>query len=350
MRKERKPPEVFNIDVEGIKSGFYTDAYFNRTKYVLEMDGHHARVLMQIFSRSDGILCGVDEAIGIIKLCANNPENLKIKALYDGETIKKNEVVMTIEGDYMDFAHLETVYLGVMARGSSVATAVREAVDAAAGKPVLFFSARFDHYRVQQADGYAAMVGGASGVSTDANGLISGVKGIGTIPHALIASYGGDTVKACEVFRKYMPEEVDLIALVDFDNDCIGTSLKVAKKFGKRLWGVRVDTAGDLRDVSVTPVGEDSLGPCPELIWKLRKTLDREGYNHVKIVVSGGFNAEKIKRYIKLDVPFDAVGVGSSFYRKRIDFTADVVMVNGKPCAKVGREYWPNPRLEEVEW
>ncbi|MGQ9614822.1 MAG: nicotinate phosphoribosyltransferase [Spirochaetota bacterium] len=346
--RERLNPEIFNIPVEAIKSGFYTDAYFNRTRSVLLSDGNHSEVVMQVFVRDDGVLCGIDEAISIIRLCSENPERIRIRALYDGDPVSRGETVMLIEGDYSSFAHLETVYLGVLARGTSIATVVRKTVEAAGGKSVLFFGSRFDHYLVQSADGYAALIGGADAVSTDANGYYLGKPGVGTIPHALIAAYGGDTLKACVAFRKHIPSSIDLIALVDFKNDCIGTSLEVARHFGEKLWGVRVDTAGDLRDVSVTGTDESSYGVSQELVFKLREALDREGFGHVRIIISGGFNWKKVRKFVELGVPFDAVGVGSAFYRERIDFTADIVMVNGKPCAKVGRSYKPNPRLEDV--
>ena len=350
MRRKRIPPEKFNIPVEMIRKGFYTDKYFVRTRNVLLAEANHNEVLMQIFPRDDGYICGIDEAIAVIYLCSDNSDKLRINALYDGDKINKNETVMTIEGDYSSFAHLETIYLGILARGSSVATSVKEVVSAANGKPVLFFSSRFDYYPTQIIDGYAALIAGASGVSTDANGYLFGVEGTGTIPHALIASYNGNTVEACRAFYENTPDDVNLIALVDFDNDCIGTSLEVARHFGEKLWGVRCDTAGDLRDKSVTPIGNDSLGVCPELVYKLRKALDKEGFEWVKIVVSGGFTADKVRRFVELDVPFDAVGVGSYFFRKRIDFTADVVMVNGKHLAKVGRRYNQNPRLSPVKY
>ncbi len=346
--KKRLPPDIFNIPVEKIKSGFYTDKYFSRTREVLVKDRNHSSVTMQVFSRGDGILCGIDEAIAILKLCSSDPDRLIIKALYDGDRVSKRETVLTIEGVYSSFAHLETVYLGVLARGTSIATLVSEAVKAAGKKAILFFSARFDHYSVQSSDGYAAMIGGAKNVSTDANGYFYKTQGVGTIPHSLIAAYGGSTLSACKAFQRHMPSDVDLIALVDFANDCVGTSLEVAKHFGKRLWGVRLDTAGDMRDASVTSNDEGSYGVCPELVWKVRRALDKEGFKWVKIVVSGGFDKEKIKKFVSLGVPFDAVGVGSSFYRKRIDFTADIVMVKGKPCAKVGRKYNPNSRLHKV--
>ena len=316
---------------------------------ILEMDNHHPHVLMQVFTRKKAILCGIDEAIAILKLCADNPQNLKIKALYDGDEISPWETVMTIEGDYASFAHLETVYLGVIARSTAIATSVRRIVNAAGGKPVLFFSARFDNFLLQQRDGYAAFIGGAQAVSTDANALLLGKEGVGTIPHGLIAAYDGNTVKACLAFDKYMPEDIPRIALVDFENDCVKTSLEVAEALGDRLWGVRLDTASNIRDKSVTPINRSSLGVCPELVYKVRKALDEHGFNHVKIIISSGFDEEKIREFVELGVPFDAVGVGSAIYKEKIDFTADVVMVNGKPCAKVGRKYNPNPRLEEVD-
>ncbi|MFB0527116.1 MAG: nicotinate phosphoribosyltransferase [bacterium] len=349
MVAKRLDPKIFNIPVEKIRSGWYSDKYFVRTKEVLERDHRHSRVLMQVFCRKEGILCGMAEAVAILKLCAVNPENLSVTALHDGDRIKALETVMTIEGDYSTFAHLETVYLGVMARGTAVATAVSKVVDAAAGRPVLFFPARFDHFRVQEADGYAAFISGAINVSTDAQGSLWGGEGIGTVPHGLIAAYGGDTVRAAKAFDKYMSKDISRVVLVDFENDCIGTSLEVAKVLGQKLWGVRFDTASDLRDKSVKGRGKNSYGVSPELCRKARKAFDEAGFGHIKIVISGGFNEERIRQFVKLGVPFDAVGVGSALFREKIDFTADVVMVEGKPCAKVGRQYKPNPRLELVK-
>ena len=347
MRK-RLPPEVFEIPVEAVKRGLYSDKYFDRTRSVLLADGNRNRALMQVFSRGAGVLCGIDEAIAIVRTCASDPESLEVAALFDGDSISENETVMTIEGEYASFAHLENVYLGALARGTSIATSVRETCDAAEGRTVLFFASRFDHYLMQSRDGYAAMVGGTRLVSTDENGRLFGGEGTGTIPHSLIAAYEGDTIAACEAFRRHVPSRVDLIALVDFENDCVRTSIEAGRRFGTGLWGVRLDTAGDLADLSVKGRGPESYGVCPELVRNVREALDSEGYENVKIVISGGFDAARVRRYVREEVPFDAVGVGSSFYRKRIDFTADIVLVNGKPCAKKGRRYRPNPRLVPV--
>ncbi|MFH1553100.1 MAG: nicotinate phosphoribosyltransferase [Candidatus Omnitrophota bacterium] len=346
---KRLDPSVFDIPVRKIKSGWYSDKYFVRTKKILEKDNNHARVLMQIFCRKDAVVCGLDEAVAILKLCADRPGELRIRALYDGDEVKAGETVMTIEGDYSTFAHLETVYLGVIARPTAIATAVKKVVKAARDKKVLFFPARFDHYRVQTTDGYAAFISGALGVSTDAQGLWWGEKGLGTVPHGLIAAYNGDTVKAAIAFDKYMPKDIQRVVLVDFNNDCIGTSLEVARALGRRLWGVRFDTAEDVRDKSVKARGKDSYGVCPELVFKAREVFDKNGFDYVKIIVSSGFSEEKIRRFIKLKVPFDAVGVGSALMREKIDFTADIVKVNRKHCSKVGRKSNRTARLKPVK-
>lgn len=350
VKGKRLTPQIFRLPVTKIRSGWYSDKYFVRTREVLLKDNHHPHVLMQVFARESGIVCGIDEAIAILRLCADRPKGLVIKALYDGDEIRPMETVMTIEGDYSAFAHLETVYLGVIARRTGVATAVKEVVDAANGKTVLFFPARFDHYSVQTGDGYAAFISGALGVSTDANAAWWGEEGAGTVPHGLIAAYDGNTVAACMAFDRYMPKSIKRIALVDFENDCVRTSLEVARAMGRRLWGVRLDTALDVRDASVKARGGQSYGVCPELVRNVRKALDREGLDYVKIVVSCGFNKDKIREFIRKRVPFDAVGVGSALFRRKIDFTADVVMVNHSPCAKVGRRYNANPRLESVRF
>jgi nicotinate phosphoribosyltransferase len=169
----------------------------------------------------------------------------------------------------------------------------------------------------------------------------------------MIAAYGGDTVLAAQKFAEFMPPDVKLISLVDFENDSVRTSLEVARALGSKLYGVRLDTSGTMVDVSIFPqMGAfDPRGVNPQLVWNVRNSLDAEGFEDVKIVVSGGFTVEKIRAFEDASVPVDAYGVGSSLFRDhgRYDFTADVVMVDGRRCAKIGREYRPNGRLELVE-
>ena len=363
-RKFRLAPEVFDIPAEKMREGYYSDKYFNRAKYILEKDNYHPTVLMQVFQKKDAVLCGIDEAIAILKLCTgytdengnwiNGWDKLTVKALYDGDRIKPFDNILTIEGDYSLFAHLETDYLGVLARRTKIATNTKAVVDAANGKPILFFPARFDHHMVQTGDGYAAYITGALGVSTDAQASWWGSKGLGTIPHGLIAAYGGDTVKATEKFAEYIDPDVAVIGLVDFENDCVKTSLECAQALGKKLWGVRLDTSGTMVDralwneMAVFP----PTGVNPKLVKKVRAALDEAGYNWVKIVVSGGFKPEKIKLFESMKIPADVYAVGSYLLSGSFDFTADIVKIREdgvwKDCAKVGRKYMENPLLEVV--
>ena len=348
--KQRLAPDIFNIPVEEIKNGFYSDSYFLRTSEILLKDNHHPRVMMQIFQRQQAVLCGMDEAIAIVQTCAHNLGSLVIRALCDGDVIEPWETVMTIEGDLADFSHLETVYLGVLSRQTKIATNVSTAVKAACGKPVLFFPSRFDHYSVQTSDGYAAHIGGIHGVSTPANGSLWGAPALGTIPHALIATYNGDTVRATNAFNSHISPAVNRVALVDFDNNCVETALAVARELGDKLYAVRLDTSDNLIDVSVLPyMGTfKPLGVCPQLVLNVRNALDQNDFQHVKIMVSGGFTAARIAEFEQAGVPVDVYAVGSSFFNNNIHFTADIVMVDGKQCAKVGRQFRDNPRLRLV--
>lgn len=397
------PSGTFDIPVHEIRRGYRSDVYFWRSKVALENANMSTSMTMQIFQKKDAVLCGVDEALAVLKLGTGHYKDrqkayrlfddyidlkktirslyfsskqkmleaqklrldlqqqlddlwesasgdLTVRTLRDGDSVRPWETVMTIEGPLSEFVHLETIYLGVLGRRTRVSTNVHRVVDAARGKPILYFPARFDHWSLQGGDGYAARIGGAQAVSTDAQGEWWGASGAGTIPHALIAACRRDTVKAAILFDKNFPD-TNLIALVDFDNDSVGTSLAVARELRDRLWGVRLDTSETLVDKSIIPqmARIRPTGVNPLLVWNVRKALDKEGFQHVKIIVSGGFDAERIDEFERDGIPADAYGVGSALLAGRYDFTADVVRVEGKPCAKVGREYLPNKRMKKVE-
>ena len=352
----RLPPEVFDLPIEKMRDGYYTDAYFNHARATLLEDGRDARVVMQVFQKRDSYLGGIDEAIAILKLCSHGWDELTVHALYDGDRIDPFESVLHIEGDYTLFAHLETAYLGVLARRTLITTNVVRVLEAANGKPIIFMPARHDHHRIQTGDGYAAyvagrIVGAPIGVTTDEQASWWGGKGVGTVPHSLIAAYGGNTVLAATKFAEWAPEDLNVTVLVDFENDSVRTALEVARALGPKLWGVRLDTSENLVDRSLSDEMGDfkPTGVNERLVRKVRDALDRDGFEQVKIVVSGGFTAEKIDQLERRGVPVDAYGVGSSLIRGQNDFTADVVMTDGRPSAKFGRRYRPNERLELVE-
>jgi nicotinate phosphoribosyltransferase len=354
--RKRLPPEIFELPVEKMREGYYTDAYFNHARSTLLADGRRPRVVMQVFQKRDSYLGGMDEAIAILKLCSDDWDDLTVHALYDGDRIAPYETVMTIEGDYTSFARLETLYLGVLARRTLITSNVVRVLEAANGKPIIFMPARHDHHRVQTGDGYAAYVAGQImgapiGVTSDAQASWWGGKGVGTVPHALISAYGGNTVLAATKFAEWAPEDLNVTVLVDFENDSVATALEVARALGPRLWGVRLDTSEALVDRSLWDELGDfkPTGVNERLVRNVRDALDRDGFERVKIVVSGGFTVEKIREFEARGVPVDSYGVGSSLIRGSNDFTADVVLTDGRPSAKAGRRYRSNERLEIVE-
>lgn len=347
--------------IEKIRKGYYSAVYFNRTKYILEEEKNFIPVVMQIFQRNNNsLLCGIDEIIELLRIGAGIWERnkwipkfhtLKIATLQDGDNISSGESVMHIIGPYVYFAHLESLYLGILAQRTMVATHTRRVVEAANGKSVFFFADRFDDFGNQEGDGYAAHIGGAAGVCTPAHVARWGGVPVGTIPHSLIAIYGGDTVTATKLFSKHVPN-ANAIALVDFENDCVNTSLSVARAMGKKLWGVRLDTAGDMIDLSLIDIKSNKkkkYGVNPALVRLVRKALNDSGFNYVKIIVSGGFDVEKILWFEKEKVLVDGYGVGSSLIHGSNDFTADIVKVGNKLIAKAGRVYKSNKRFHLIK-
>lgn len=440
---QRLTNETFKLDATRMRNGWYTDKYFvniaqmltslAKTGYTFQGKGYRLpegvspeglepselEVEMQWFTRRPGktIVVGVDKALTMLKLCTgyyegstfvNTADQLEVWAVQDGSVVTYEgdpehvQPVMRVRGRYRDFAVLETPTLGILTRASRVATNVYETLKSARGKPVLFFPARFDLHEVQAADGYAYNIAVqrfnmenagqlSTYISTDAQGDWWGGAGGGTVAHAAIACFLGDTAEAMLAFSKVLPREISRIALVDFNNDCVRDSLETARLMFQqyyrlidsgaheeaeryKLYGVRLDTSNALRDQSVPPLGDPALdlGVTPRLVFAVRQALDtaweswdiphawraraRDYCKQVKIVVTGGFGPEKIQRFERLSVPVDIYGVGSSLFSNNgptvTDYTADVVKVkvNGSwaDMAKVGRKSCENPELERV--
>lgn len=439
---------TFKLDIDRMRQGWYSDKYFVNIAQTLQVLAENdyrfagrspildklgidpttlrtgeIEVEMQFFTRRKprALIAGVDKALSMLRHCTGyvgeNDEfvetwsHLRVEAVQDGVMIHYNgdpsriQPVIRVKGPYRDFALLETPMLGALARGSRIATNVYNTLEAARGKPVLFFPARFDAHEVQAIDGYAYDLAVSrfnqdyeqhvgSFVSTDAQGDWWGGLGGGTVAHAAIASFLGDTVEAMLAFAAVRPPDQPRVALVDFNNDSVSTSLAVLKAMFDRyqafliagredeaqkykLFGVRLDTSSNMRDVSVPPLGEKRLdnGVNPRLCWIVRQAIDNaweswdlspawhkqatEYCHNVQLVVSGGFHPKKIKWFEELGVPVDIYGVGSSLMsndemvRTNTDFTADVVRVkvNNKwvDLAKVGRQATDNPHLEPVD-
>lgn len=354
---DRLTNKTFKFD-ERIREGWFSAVYFLKTKKITEEKLANNHVTMQFFQKDEAVLCGTDEVIALLHTFAESPETLEIKSLKDGDRIDPYETVLTISGSYQQFGYLEGLIDGILARRTSVATNVYNVVKAASisekQKPVIFMGDRDDHYTTQAGDGYAAFIGGSTAQATHAMNEWWGKEGMGTMPHALIQMFRGDVVAATEAYHEVFPED-ELSALVDYNNDVITDSLKVAKRFGDELSSVRLDTSRALVDKYFLRnhhlMGTfDPRGVNPQLLFALRKALDEEGFHHVKIMVSGGFTEERIQEFEKAGVPVDMYGVGRSLLRLNIGFTGDLVLLNGSPEAKEGRKFRPNPRLEKVEF
>jgi nicotinate phosphoribosyltransferase len=350
-RRKRLDASVFRLPADQIKAGEYSDRYLGIAAQVLRAGKRNPSVTLQVTAKQDGWLSGIDESIAILKAGVEEWSGLTVNALYEGDLIDAWDTVMTIEGDFAAFAHLETLYLGVLGHRTRVCTNVRELVDVARPKPVMFLGARDEHYLMQPGDGFAAMVGGAKEVATLAQGALWDGKIVGTIPHTLIAAFGGNTVAATKQLAKQLDENVHLLALVDYENDVARTSVEVARALGDRLWGVRLDTSEHMVDRSLLPqLGSfRPTGVNPQLVWNVRNALDSEGFGDVQIVVSGGFDVERVQEFEDEKAPVDAYGIGAAAYRGIFDFTADVVLVDGKPQARAGRQLLENPKLERVK-
>ena len=445
---QRLDNRTFKLDLERMRRAWYADKYFWNIADTLgklalvdhrfqgqspilkqlgiapqDVDVGNIHVDMQVFTRRKpyALVCGVDKALTMLRHCTGYYEgdrfvethqHLQVWAVQDGDVVCYEgdplhvEPVIRIRGRYRDFAIVETAILGVLSRGSRIATNVYNVLKAARGKPVLFFPARFDAYELHADDGYAYHIAVQRfnadfgdkllpAISTDAQGEWWGGAGGGTIPHAAIACFLGDTAETMIAFAETRDVQVPRIALVDFHNDCIGDSLKVMKAMftryrecieaGKpeeaqkyKLYAVRPDTSSSLRDVRVEPLGDPSLdcGVNPRLVFDLRRVVDsaylhwdlppawleraRQWCGQVKIVVTGGFNPAKIERFERLQVPADIYGVGSYLLEScstcgtNTDFSADVVRVrlNGQwvDMVKVGRQPCDNPDLERIHW
>jgi nicotinate phosphoribosyltransferase len=349
---QRLGQETFRFD-PSIASGFFSANYFLKTRYIVKNYLANQQVLMQFFQWKDDLMvCGVDEALTLIETFANQPDQLIIHAMHDGQIVQSKQPVLTIQGRYEDFGFLESVIDGILSRRSSVATNSKDVLIAAGNKVVFSMADRQDDYHTQPGDGYASYVAGIRRFSTDAQAHYIGGKGMGTMPHALIQMCEGDIVKAAGLYHQAFPQE-KITALVDYHNDVIVDALRVAKAFPDLLGAVRVDTSMSLVDefFKRNPhISGDINGVNPQLIKALRLALNENGFQDVKIIVSSGFNPEKISYFEQENTPVDMYGVGLYLTTIRTNFSADLVELNGVHQAKVGRKRLLNPLLEKVNF
>jgi nicotinate phosphoribosyltransferase len=345
--------KTFHFDPK-IGKGYYSANYFLKSRQIVLKNAPGHIVEEQWFQRRDNtMVCGLDECIALIHTFAQHPETLKITALQDGEMISSGEPVLKVTGKYEDFGYLESLIDGILARRSSVATNVHETVLALRGADCFSMADRQDDYLTQKGDGYATYVAGIKKFSTDAQGAWVDVKGMGTMPHALIEICGGDICAACDIYHKTFPNE-PVTALIDYHNNVVADSVMIAKHMGKALRGVRVDTSSALIDHYFDDKDTSAFNPhgvCKELIYALKRALIAADCGWVRITVSSGFTAKKVEEWTKEGVPVDTYGIGSALVvNNTVGFTGDLVMLDGVNEAKEGRKDIPSDRLKDVAY
>ncbi len=309
----------FSASEPEIQRGLTSDIYFVRSRDLLTSMGlADTEVTAEIFSSKEGVFGGIEEGLHLLR-----GRDLEIWCLREGEPMEEKEVVMRIRGRYGDFGIFETPLLGILASSSGWSTAARKCKEAAGDRMVVCYGARHLHPAVAPVMERSAVIGGADACSCILGALLLGRSPVGTIPHAAFLIVG-DTVELARAYDRFIPEDAPRIVLVDTFKDETEEALRVADALGKQLNGIRLDTPGERGGVT------------PGLVREARARLNRNGYEHVRIIVSGGLNPERITRLTEAGA--DAFGVGSYIARApAIDMTLDIKEVRGKPVAKRGR-------------
>ena len=318
---------IYIASPDEIVDGLVTDIYFVRTKKILEEKKIRKKVRMEFHTTSLprgyewAVYAGLEEVLHVLK-----GKPVTVYSLPEGTLFKAGEPLMIIEGYYDDIAVYETALLGILRHYTSIATRAARIKKLAKDKKVLFFGLRALHPAIAPMADRAAYIGGVDSVSGYISEKYLGIKPAGTMPHALIIVFG-DQVTAWKAFDEVVEEDVPRIMLVDTFYDERIEALMAAKALGKKLYGVRLDTPSSRR------------GNMRKIVEEVRWTLDINGYEYVKIIVSGGIGEKEI---VELRDIVDAFGVGTSIaFPKNIDISADIVEIyennEWKPISKRGK-------------
>jgi nicotinate phosphoribosyltransferase len=309
---------------EEIRRGDTTDVYFRHTMEVLRKVGKdRAHVKAEAFVKrfpegyDYGILTGMDEMLPLF-----SGQEVDVRAMEEGSLFFTGEPVLSVEGPYGAFCEMETAMLGILCQASGVATKASRIKHLAGEKTVLSFGARRMHPVLSTIIDRNAFIGGIDAVSVIRSAEYLGESPVGTMPHALILVLG-DTVAALRAFDDAVDPAVPRVCLVDTLQDEKFEAVRAAETLGKKLAAVRLDTPASRR------------GNFRRLIQEVRWELDLRGFDHVRILASGGLGEEDIRDL--LDVA-DGFGVGTCISNApTIDFALDIVEVEGVPFAKRGK-------------
>ncbi|MFP4218359.1 MAG: nicotinate phosphoribosyltransferase [Salinarchaeum sp.] len=308
---------------EAIREGTATDAYFQRTVETLAADDRNPNVVAEV--TADQFPTGTFEVVAGLKDVAHLLEGLPVDvdALREGQLFDGGPILQ-VEGSYRSFAVYETALLGFLSHASAVATKALEARQAAPDTPIQSFGTRRVHPAIAGMVERSALIGGLDGFSNVAAGMLLDREAGGTMPHALIISYGRDNqTEAWQAFDRALPESVPRIALCDTYSDEVEEVLTAVDALDDRLKAVRLDTTGSRR------------GDFRHIVREVQWELDARGHEDIDVFVSGGLTPEDIRR---LRPYADGFGIGSYVSTATpIDFALDIVEREGAPAAKRGK-------------
>jgi nicotinate phosphoribosyltransferase len=316
---------IFHVaDDVSIKKGAVTDIYYHHTRNIVMKKGlADQRVVMDVHAyslppRYDwAVLAGIEETARLFEGI-----DVNILAMREGTVFHRYEPVLRVEGAYGAFGVLESTVLGLLRQASAIATKAARCKKAAREKGVIFFGIRALHPAITPMADRSAFIGGCDSVSGTYGAKLIEEEPVGTMPHELILLFGNQ-VEAWKAFDEVVSENVPRIVLCDTWFDETVEALLAAKTLKEKLYGVRFDTPSTRR------------GDMRRIIEEARWILRLNGFGHVKIVVSGGVNEDRIAQ---LRDVVDAFGVGTAIaIAPSIDFAFDIVETKGKAIAKRGK-------------
>lgn len=315
---------MFQISTfEEIIEGKTADVYFERAKKILEKKGLNPYVVAEISTKNLpegwgwGIFAGLEEVLELLKNF-----NVNLYSIEEGEDFYPEEPVMLIEGYYKDFMVYETAILGFICQASGIATQASRFKKKAKEKILISFGARRMHPAISPMIERNAYIGGCDGVATIKSASIIGERPMGTVPHSLILCFGS-TEAAMIAFDEIIESEIPRIALIDTFQDEKFEAIRIAEVLKEKLYGIRLDTPPSRK------------GNFKKLIEEIRWELNLRGFKDLKIFVSGGLKEKDIEELYNL---VDGFGVGTSISNAPvIDFSLDIVEIDGKPISKRGK-------------
>src|SRR5258706_3486114 len=305
-----------------IKRGEVSDVYFARTVQILKHRNDRKRVKAEVYLKSLpedwqwGILAGIEEVAALLE-----GQPVEVSAMDEGLLFEPYQPVLRIEGTYVEWAKYETALLGLLCQASGIATKAARCKRAAGERQVISFGARRMHPALAPMIERNAFVGGCDGVAVTKSAELIDADPTGTIPHALVLLFG-DTVEALRAFHEVIDPKVRRVGPIDTLQDEKFEAIRVAKALGRDLYAVRLDTPSSRR------------GDFFKILEEVRWELDLRGFNHVKILASGGIDEYEI---LRLNPLVDGYGVGTSIANAPVlSFALDIMEIEGAPLAKRG--------------